>query len=308
MRTMQPTNHLFLLIIILASLIGCSTHARSVATESPSSTPFLQTGVALSKTPMAFATETNTRPPTETFTPLPTFTLTPLATLSQTQAQEALQQLLMKQETCLSPCFWGIMPDQTTLGEAQNIFTQLQIPLTRTSHKEKKDFYATEFGLHNNVKGAIVLRVQDGLIDSLRTNIGPVNYREWRAFSPDTILSQYGTPSYVEFYLSMAPDDGSSPYIVSYSMIMYFDSLNLTVKYASSLVKDEKLIRACPLVDKLEAGVWLGKDSDNAPTKIGIPLDRATSLTLAKFDDLLRQGSKKTACFDLSRDTFFSNP
>jgi hypothetical protein len=315
MRTLQPNNHLFLLIFILAGLQGCSNRAGLIATESPSSTPFLQTGVALSKTPIAFPTGTNTPPATENITPLPTFTLTPLTTLGPTQAQEALQQLLRKQETCQSPCFWGIVPSKTALGEAQKIFNQLQIPLMHTLRKEQKDFYATGFSFKNGLGISIVFRVQNGLIDSLNMGIGLANdkaspaMREWLAFSPETMISQYGNPTYVEFSLPAAPSNGASPYIF-YVMTMYFDSSNLIVEYDSSLFsRDEKLIRVCPLVDKFDGvRVWLGKDADNSPIKVGVPLERAASLTIAQFSNLMLQGSKKTACFDLSKVAFFSTP
>ncbi|MCC6271068.1 MAG: hypothetical protein IT190_07310 [Microbacteriaceae bacterium] len=266
--------------------------------------------MTVTKTP----TFTYSAEPTHTSLPTLTMTLTPLPTLEPTQAKETLQQLLVKQEPCQSPCFWGITPNQTTTGEAQNIFNQLNIPLLDMNQNGEKDYYAVDFGFQNGLSVVVALRSQDGLIDSIRTGIGFANYkslsseREWSAFSPETILTQYGTPTYVEFYISSVPSDGSSPYTISYVMIMYYDLSNLVIEYDSKLIKDEKIIKVCPLLDKYDSvSIWLGHNAENVPTKRGVSLENSTSLSVEQFSTLMLQKSN-TACFDLSRDAVLRMP
>ncbi len=286
-------------IIATLLLIACaSTQITPVETSFPSPTIISPT---FTLTPL----------PTQTFTPTATFTLTPPVTLEPHQAEATLQQLLLKQEPCQLSCFWGVTPDQTTLGEAQNIFMRLGIPLSHTRQENEKDFFATEFETQSGVDVLIVLRVQNGLVDSANTNIGFTNYkgspipRKWLAFSLETILIQYGMPTYVEFEIGIAPCEVSSPCMVSYGMIMYFDKSNLVIEYNGKLVRDEKIIKVCPLIDSFDSvSVWSGKNSENMPTRQGVPLEKVTTLTLDRFYNLMLQRSPKSACFDLSRDAF----
>jgi len=286
---------------MLIEMLSCSSFETA---QYPSPTTTLKLTDDISKTSS----------PTDIFTPYPTKTLVPLATLQPTQAKDMLRRLLSEQELCNSPCFWKITPNQTTLGEAENVFNYLNIPLVHTFQNDRKDFYATDFGFESGVSVSIVIRVQNNLVDSLRTDIGLVNYKgsvaeqEWLAFSPKTILAQYGTPSRVEFYLSRGPQANSSIPDISYNMTVYFDSLDLIIEYISGKTKDNDLIRSCPLIDRIDnISVWLGENADHAPSKNGVPLETATSLTLEQFYSLMLQ-EPDTACFDLSRDAVLLNP
>jgi hypothetical protein len=300
-------THLRLLIIICfqaTGLLGCIV--RNIPTSNQ--TPSLESTIQLVVTPIF------TYSATPTLTPLPTMTLTPLPTVGPTQAKNTLLQLLMKQEPCQSPCFWGITPNQTTIGEAQNIFNRLDLKLNNTLQKEEKDYYATDFGFGSGASVSIVLRVQNGLVDSIRTDIGLANYksvppvREWLAFSPETILPQYGTPTRVEFQITAPPCDDPSACTVFYVMIIYFDKPDLFVEYDSKLINDEKIIKVCPLLDQYDGvSIWLGKNADNVPTNAGVSLEKATSLTIEQFYTLMLQ-KPKAACFDLSRDAVMLKP
>jgi hypothetical protein len=253
---------------------------------------------------------------TSTFIPEPTNTLVSTATLisllspEPNESKDVLQQLLMNQGLCKSPCFWGITPDRTTLGEAQNIFNSLGLDLIQTSQEGEMVFYATSFGLENGVVTSVVLRVQNNLIDSIRTNIGFTNYegslllQEALAFSPVSIQIQYDAPTYVEFYISRAPNDGSSLNTVSYVMTTYYDSSDLVVEYKSKSISDENIIKICPLTDNFESvSVWHGKNAKNAPLKEGISLEKATPLSLEEFAGLVAE-EPDNSCFDLNREHF----
>jgi hypothetical protein len=285
---MSIKKHFTPIIVILVLLTGCVSSSRQ--TPNPSKQ---------SSTPMP-----------RTVTPEPTVPITPFITLKPNEAKSALQRLLIQQEFCRPPCFWGIAPNHTTLKEAQNIFAYFGIPLSQTNQTNGKDYFATDFGLQSGLSVSIVLGVQSDLVDSLRTNIGLANYtsspavREWLAFSPETILTQYGIPTYVEFGLAVAPNDQPSSNSISYAMILYFDSYDLVIEYDSKLIKDEKVIKVCPLIDSFDGiWVWSGKNAENMPTRQGISLEEAAVLTNQQFHDLMLQ-DPQNACIGLSRDAF----
>lgn len=252
--------------------------------------------------------------PTLTHTQLPTITITPLPTLEITQSKELLRQLLVKQEICQNPCFWYIEPEQTTLEEAQSIFKRLNLPLTKTLERGNYNFYATSFGFESGMSVSIVLVEQNTIVASIKTSIGLANYkessstREWLAFSPETVISQYGKPTHVEFNIGQIPSDGSTNKTIFYILTMYFDSYNLIVEYNSKLVENEKSIKVCPLIDEYDGVVlWLGKNTDHSPQRLSVSLENSTTLSLNQFQDLMIQQSEK-ACFDLSRDSVLSPP
>lgn len=289
-------------LLIGLNLFGCAKQPPSSNDQAQSSELSPIPTKTIIDTPVVNLTET----PTDT--PHPTQTLTPLPTLEPTLAMSTLRQLLLEQPFCQFPCFWGVEPTQTSLGEAQNIFASLGIPLTYTLREEDKDFYSTVFGLENGLAVSIVLRVHDGIVDSSKTGIGFANYndfsnsKEWVAFSPETILAQYGPPTYVEFYLS-SPPCGDSSCKISYSMTMYFDMYDLVVQYDSRLLEDQQTIEICPLSDEYEGvSAWLGKNAENVPTRRGVSLEKSTDLTLEQFYSSILQ-NPSTSCFDLSRDT-----
>lgn len=295
-------KHIFSSVIFLSLLLASCT---PTAIPMNPSNPTIQIPMEMTETPSA------TILPTITYSPISLPTITFMPTLEPTQARDELRQLLAKHEYCQQPCFWGIKPNITTISEAQSIFNRLNIPLDHLIFKDNngKDFYATDFGFRNGLSVVISLRVQNEIIDSFYTGIGLSNYKgfasqqDWLAFSPETIMGQYGIPTRVDFNIGIAPGAPPSP-TISYGMRIYLDSSDLIIQYDSKLLQDERIIKVCPLTDNYDGvAIWVGKDANHAPQKDGIPIDVATALTLEQFYNLMLH-EKNKACFELLRDEF----
>ena len=286
---MKHSHYLYLFSILAIALSGCAsagseTEAISTATQLPSPTPI---------------------PPTLTFTPDPTQTATPIppATLQPEQAKDFLRTLLREPE-CLAPCFFGITPEKTTLGEAKNIFAHLGLELVHTNTQSNYDAYALIYDFDNGLHIGPILRVENAIVKNLRVKIHPEDQkagipREWSAYSPETLIRRYGPPSRVEFILAKGPATSSS-----FGMIMYFGAIDLIVEYGGQdIIPPEQwdAPHICPLTIQFEyVRVWMEEDP-GYPTGAWIPLEEATDMSMEEFASLMT-GNPEAACFTLKGD------
>lgn len=271
--------------------------------------------VALSSCVPADATIAPAR--TKVFTPLPTvtvistavstptapiaFTLTPPIALEPHQASDAIRDFFQEPTNCSAPCFWGIIPGQTKIDDAKNIFFELGLEIIHTP-LDGKDLYGVEYFFGNGFS-SIVLVEEDGIVSTLETSILPneqesAGLREWLAYSPETLINQYGTPSRVDFFVGRA---APTPL---HSMIMYFDTLDLIVEYSGAdIVMDMSTLKVCPLVSQVDSvRLWIGRNPQYLPPA-GVPLEDASSLTLEEFSELMF-GDPIDACFNLKAEKF----
>ena len=286
---MKNIHQRCLLMIAIITISGCGSGKEISPMPTNTAVPSLTSIVTIS---------------TLVFTPRPspTTTLTPLATLEPKQANETIKTLLQEPVDCSAPCFWGIIPGRTTLDEAKNVFHRLGLQ-TKSIAYEGKEFYGTEYDFDSGVSILVNLTTQDKVVENLRVDINPETQkagvpREWRAYSPETLMKRYGAPSRVEFFVGRVA-------VISYTMIVYFDKLDLIVEYGGYNVGvgTEKSFRVCPLVDQQDSiRIWLGANPENPPGT-AISLEKATSMTLEDFSKLMT-GNPNTACLDLKEQLF----
>jgi hypothetical protein len=289
---MKPITWLALFLVIAWVLSGCVSAGSTIVpvqTEIPTSSP----------TPI-LPTLTSTYTPTATVTVTPTLP----ATLEPERAKELVSTLLQEPVDCKAPCFWGIEPGLTTLNEAINTFTHLGLKLKFTATLDGKDFYATIYNLDNDIRVSPVIGIQNNTVKSLDVGI-EINDtsqmgtpRKWSAYSPETLISQYGPPSRVDFFLGrVAPTP-------THSMVLYFEKVNLIVGYiGTNLLHDGPGLEICPLTNQVEfLKIWMGNEPQYPPS-LGVPLEKATSLTMDEFSKLMT-GDPKKACFKLKGEMF----
>ena len=292
---MKPISCLCFLLVITAVLSGC---ASGESTATPIST----------ETQHPSITSTLIHP-TATESPVPQ---TPTATLPPTlqpgPAQEAIRTLLQRPVDCAAPCFWGITPQQTTLGDAQALFTHLGLQLRHTDTGDGKDFYAAIYDFDDGLRISHELIAQNEIVTGLRVGIDPEPSRkgiprEWAAYSPDTLINRYGQPSEVDFSINNPPDSGGAT-SASYNMTIYFEKVDLIVKYDYGEIRPPITSRtACPLTNHFTlVSIWLGQNPENPPPSEA-PLDKATSMTMEQFSKLMT-GDPSQACFDLKAAIF----
>jgi hypothetical protein len=285
---MKPINCLSLLLAIALGLsscvpVGSTTMPIQTDTPIPSLTLFSPTSIS-------------------TFTPIETSTAMLPATLEPEQAKETIRTLLQEPVDCESPCFWGIMSGHTTLEDAINIFTHLGLQLKHTNTRDNKEFYGVVYHLDNGLEVTPILTVQNDIIESVDMGINDTSQegtpRKWSAYSPETLIKRYGSPSRVDFFLgSVAPTP-------THSMKMYFEKVKLIVEYiGSNLLKAGPQLEICPLTNQVEyIHIWMGANPRNPPS-LDVPLEEATSLTMEEFSNLMTGGPKK-ACFNLDEKKF----
>lgn len=251
-----------------------------------------------------------TAPPTHQ--PTPTATLTPPATLEPEQAEAAIKKLLQEPE-CPAPCFWGIIPGQTTFEDATSIFNHLGLQLEQTNTRDNKEFYEGGYEFADGLSVAVVLGIQDERVTKVNVYIDPetpedpTTPREWSAYSLETLISKYGTPSKVEIFGSTSHEP-EAELNLAYGLIMYFDAVDLIIQYYSAydyvtIDPTTDLVRVCPLTDQFQSvRIWPGKNPEHPPLP-AMPLEEITSMTLEEFSELMT-GEADNACFDLSQDVF----
>ncbi|MBW8012722.1 MAG: hypothetical protein FVQ83_16010 [Chloroflexi bacterium] len=96
--------------IFVLTIASCSPQQEVGSTAATTSTP------SPSPTTSPTSTLTATAPPMGTFT----LTLTPQPTLSEEEIEQKLIQYYETNGNCELPCFWGIIPGETTLQEVEN--------------------------------------------------------------------------------------------------------------------------------------------------------------------------------------------
>ena len=281
---MRPIYYLHLLLVIGWALSGCAPTSSTTIPTKATTQNYSPTFVQPTVTPIVI--------------PIETATLTPPATLKPEQAQETMRTLLQEPVHCLAPCFWGITPKQSTLGEAKNIFISLGLEINSTAF-QGKDFYGVAYDFNNGLSILITLTVQDEIVTDLRVDTNPETQkigveREWLAYSPETLIKTYSSPSEVNLIM----DTGPNP---SYSIIMYFDTVDLIIEYHSYDLYSN--LRICPLTDQIDSvRIWMGKNPQYPPS-YGIPFEEATTITMEEFSNLMTGDSDK-ACFTLNRNAF----
>lgn len=257
-------------------------------------------------------TSTNelTRTPTNTLTPVPpTPTLTLPVPLELEQASEEIKTLLENPQNCPTPCFWGIMPNFTTMGEARNFFHRLGAPLS-SSFRDENVFYASPN--YDSLSLNVQLVSGDELVKYIRARIGFENYkgpsspRLWSAFSPENLIRFYGKPSSVELSISYPTEPGFPAGIAWYNMILRFDQYPFVIHYYRSQVKQGEFIQACPLTDQFTVvDILFGYDPKTYKSNgiFGTPLEEVTSLNIDQMVELMTQ-EKELACFDIDTEAY----
>lgn len=290
---------IFLILAFL--LVGCG-----ISTTSTHTTPNIYTPTITS---ISTATLSTTKLPINTVelpkTPTisPTFTITPENTLEPEKAKEIIKTLLSKPIDCPAPCFWHIIPEQTTVDEAENIFNHLDLKMSKGLYSGR-DFASIDYTLDDGLSLDVIITVQNNIVSNMRIEIYPEEQkigipRDWLAYSPETLIKRYGVPSRVDFLANWDP----RPF---FGMYMYFDAEELIVQYEGYylLIGDQKSsLLFCPLFTQFDdVWLWMGKNPYYPPPK-GVLLEEATSLNLEDFSNIMT-GDPDKACFQINGEMF----
>jgi hypothetical protein len=161
-----------------------------------------------------------------------------------------------------------------------------------------KDSSDTRYVFDSGLRIVVILRIKDKIVESIRLNITPEKqepgiWREWLAYSPETLIERYGPPAYVGIAADWGP--GTATF---FSLKMRYDALDLIVDYyGESIIPTKRGVsQICPLAVQFDSvRIWLGENPAYPPGP-GVPLDEVTSLTVDEFAQLMI-GDPDDACF-----------
>jgi len=283
---MRLNNLLRFFILFCVFIAGCTnTNNTPPVISFPT-----QTLIPFTETPI---------PPTQTITPTiaSTVTPTPFNTLEPAQVTETLRPLLKDPMNCAVPCFWGIIPGKTSFDEARVFFRKLGFTPFEGIF-EGRDFYTISYDSGTGYHSSLTIHPFNNLIENMMVTPDIPKPkegvpREWIAYSPETLIKRYGNPSSVRFTVSSYGMAGL-PSNIGINMIMYFDTSDLIVHYSGYGMTPELF---CPLTAPFDfVRLWIGPNPPDTPSFETVPLEKATSLMIEQFTQLML-GDAKKACF-----------
>lgn len=282
----ETISSFFTLLISAMGLFGCAPIAPPITPTKTATRPLPPTTI------LPTLTSTPTLHPTKTTT------LTPPVTLAPEEAKATIKAFLQEPMDCAAPCFWDIIPEQTTLGEVVNIFTRLGLQINSTT-QNKKRVYGVTYSSDSGFTSRVTVTIQSDVVQNLQVKLHPEKQQlglqqEWSAYSPETLINRYGVPSKINFNV----DRGEIP---SYGMVLFFDANDLIVEYYSYDLGPK--LEVCPRIDQMASvWLWMGQDPQFPPLE-DVPLEEATSMTIEEFSKLML-GNPQKACFNLNSEAF----
>ncbi len=310
---MKPVSWLSLFLILAFVLAGCapvgSTMQPTQAKQLPSPTSLTATvtGVPSSTrmptaTDMLAPTATQMLAYTKTFSP--NVMLTPVDTLEPERITETMQPLLRDPLNCAVPCFWGITPGKTNMDEVRIFFSRLGFTPFEGTLPSGRDFYTITYESSIDRQSSVTFLPSNNLVKDIEITPDIVKQkegspREWIAYSPETLIKQFGQPSRVQFALDWGPN-----FVIV--MIMYFDNHDLIAFYSgyNMIPGRPRSPRLCPMTATFDGvRLWIGPTPADPPTFPTVSLMKATSLSLDHFTQLML-GDPKQACFIVNGNVF----
>jgi hypothetical protein len=308
MKTLSWFSLVLISVIVLAGCAPISPIIRptqNVQLQSPTSHLVTDTVPPTSTATLAITkiSSPSSTPTLEiTETPSPTATQTLLATLRLESAKETMQPFSQDPMNCASPCVLGITPRITTINEVRALISPLGFNHREgTVPKTGREFYSFAYKTSTGLNSSVILYTSNNFVENIEITPEIIRQtdgvpRQWIAYSFETLIKKYGKPSRVEF----AFDPGQ--YNITINMILYFDPIDLIALYLG--YEPPRSSQLCPFTFPFShVRLWMGAGPPNPPTFPTVPLEKATSLTIDQFSQLML-GDPKKACFILNWDVF----
>jgi len=206
---------------------------------------------------------------------------------------------------CDAPCFWGIIPGKTRLDEARIFFSNLGFtPFEGKEPNTVDSFYTILIDSGSGYDSSVTLYSYNNLVENIVLTPDIPKQKEgsprkWIAYSPETLIKQFGSPSNVEFAIDNGPN-----YVIA--MIMYFEPSHLIALYSGyNMLPDRpNSPQLCPLTAPFDhVRLWMGANPTDPPSFETVSIEEATSLSMDQFTQLML-GDPQKACFVINGDVF----
>lgn len=285
----------WLLIIIALILTQCNPNSISQNSTNTTQITPSETGTA---------THRPTLTPTLTRTPRPTRTpsWTPVATLPPEQAQSLLAELVETNGGCDYPCWWGIVPGETTWANAR----ELLLPIASKTYIGKKgSFYNLTFPIPNGDYSDTIfshITVEDGIVDIIRTN---------NVYNIFEMLEVFGKPDQIWVHVI---EVGVPIFHADTRIALFYPEAGLMGVYSEATAGFDKLM-VCPKNSTYESSIkflWSTESKKTfrdleypsltgqypSPHAFYVSLEEGTELDVDRFYDTYSDPSNRSTCFE----------
>lgn len=251
-------------------------------------------------------TKTATLPATPTRTARPTWTprSTSVATLPPDQVQSLLIELVETNGGCVYPCWWGIMPGETSWVSTQGFLQPLAI---NTFYSGKGYYFSLMFPNNDGDSTrdfSVNFTIEDGVVSLIRT----ANFTN--VFD---MLEEFGKPD--EIWIKAM--DSGVPY-AQYRIVFFYPQKGIMAAYDGTVPgsADETIIEICLTETLFEPffPIWLWSPESNKTFRelealdlLGalpgdfdyfVSLEESTDIDVDTFYEIYSGPSKKSTCFE----------
>jgi hypothetical protein len=226
-------------------------------------------------------TLTSTRKPTN----MPTFTATPVPTLSPNDVYTRVNEFLTNNSYCRLPCWFGIVPQQSTLIDVQTQLTMFSSISTDISYDLPTDNWVVSTLTIPFTDNNLVIEISSAYLAPLNENnislnefstrayqlkdgayngdvYGSSAYNEHlKAYTLSEILSRYGPPSQIFIRSNLSTDELPLPQysLDSFVIHIWYPNQGIFMEYSMLAGGSGKTYRFCPS-NSFISGVLLPTD------------------------------------------------
>jgi len=307
-------------------LVACTSQASTptptgepmAAINTVVSTPVPPTATQPMPTPVPSATFTPTPTDTPTVTPtlLPTATATPPA-IPTPPGADVLEQVLWLYETnngCQLPCWWGIVPGETTWDVAEQFLELFDSNISFASNPGIIN-YSPEIPLPSQIFNAVstlpIYSVRNGVVHGILTDVAvgdktPPGYLS--AYILSTFLATYGQPAEIRLFTYRAPfEENDLPFFV----LLIYPEQGIIAMYDDNGQLLGDVVQGCPQKNLTSLLKLWASDSDltveqiiegsSALRRDYRSLEEATGMDVATFYETFRH-PENTTCLQTPAD------
>jgi hypothetical protein len=297
-------------VLILGYLTGCVV-STPLVTETPLHTPLSPSSTVPPSPTLELATHTPTvNPATPTVAPSPTPqvfpspTFTPYPTLTVDEKHIFVKEMLETNGGCELPCWWGIMPGDTTWQVAHNFFISRGISWF---YEDELNFdpppseYLIQYNLdlyfEREAEKVHSIQVLSQVLGDPKINHFA---QDWSYFSWSQVMMRHGKPSLVAIHFAPPIEAGSPVY---YNLALVYDQSGFRVNYQGPAVYNETTIRACPRFDEVSFIVLTLQEPPMEESDLGSSrrLEDAVGMDVMTFYETFKHADSN-ACLESASD------
>lgn len=230
--------------------------ALTATHPAPTLTPSAPTLTATS-TPSPTSGPTSTVSPTPTSSVTPEPSLTPLPTLSPAEAMRLTRGLLEDNSGCRLPCWWGIIPGETSWQEARQFLAPFATKIEQGGSgvivEDGDTYQTTNYSVTYDIAGVplgggALFSIKNGMISSIY--VGPAStVQSWKLHQ---LLTDFGEPE--KILLKTYPN--TPELYLPFRLVLFYANHRILAFYEYEAQQEGDLLQGCPLPVGPELWLW----------------------------------------------------